>query len=128
MFVLVTTAAPGRDKSSATTEGNGWLKGALTECPWAISRQKNGHLREKFWHIATKSRPKAVVAVAHDLLILVYFVLQRGTPYEEKRGVAMSEAQKQRLIRHHVRRIGKLGIRVRTPAKPTTGQSTPTRK
>jgi hypothetical protein len=69
-----------------------------------------------------------VIAVAHDLLILVYFVLQRRTPYEEKRGVAMSEAQKQRLIRHHVRRPGKLGIRVRTPAKPTTGQSTPTRK
>jgi len=108
----------GRNKSSATTEGNSWLKGALTECAWAISRQKNGHLREKFWRIATKSPPKAVVAVAHDLLILVYFVLQRGTPYEEKRGVVMSDAQKQRLIRHHVRRLGKLGIRVRTPATP----------
>jgi transposase len=93
-----------------------------------LSQDRNGHLREKFWRIATKSPPKAVVAVAHDLLILVYFVLQRGTPYEEKRGVAMSEAQKQRLIRHHVRRLGKLGIRVRTPAKSVTGRSTPTRK
>ena len=37
--------------------------------------------------------------MSHDLLIVVYFVLQRGTPYEEKHGVAMSEAQKQRLIR-----------------------------
>jgi hypothetical protein len=48
-----------------------------------------------------------------DSLKLAYFVLQRGTPFEEKRGAPMSEHQKQRLIRHHVRRLGKLGIRLR---------------
>jgi hypothetical protein len=79
---------------------------------------KTGHLREKFWRIAAKgppqrSRPIAVVAVAHDLLKLAYFVLQRGTPYEEKRDQPMTEQQKQRLIRHHIRRLGKLGIPVR---------------
>jgi hypothetical protein len=68
-----------------------------------------------FWRIASKgdpkrSRPIAVVAVAHDLLKLAYFVLQRGTPYEEERGKSMSEQQKQRLVRHHVRSPGKLGI------------------
>jgi len=52
-----------------------------------------------------------VVAIGH--LLLAYFVLQRGTPYKEKRGSPMSEHQKQRLIRHHVRRLGKLGIRLR---------------
>jgi hypothetical protein len=79
---------------------------------------KEDHLRDKFWRIVAKgppqqSRPIAVVAIAHDLLRLAYFVLQRATPYEEKRGNPMSEQQKQRLIGHHVRRLGKLGIPVR---------------
>jgi transposase len=112
----------GRSKSSHTNRGNRWLRAALAESAWGVSRMKQGHLRDKFWRIASKgdpkrSRPIAVVAIAHDLLKLAYFVLQRGTPYEETRGKAMTEQQKQRLIRHHIRRLGKLGIPVRvTPA------------
>jgi transposase len=115
----------GRSKSSHTNPGNRWLRAALTESAWAVSRMKDGHLREKFWRIASRgepqrSRPIAVVAIGHDLLKLAYFVLQRGTPYEEKRGSAMSEDQRQRLIRHHIRRLGKLGIRLR-PSSSSPG-------
>jgi len=112
----------GRQKSSHTNPGNRWLRAAWTESAWGVSRMKEGHLREKFWRIAGKgppprSRPVAVVAIAHDLLKLAYFVLKRGTPYEETRGQPMTEAQKQRLIRHYIRRLGKLGIPLRpTPA------------
>jgi hypothetical protein len=61
------------------------LRAALTESAWAVSRMKQGHLRDKFWRIASKgdpqrSRPVAVVAIAHDLLKLAYFVLQRWNP------------------------------------------------
>jgi transposase len=104
----------GKNKSGATTEGSPWLKAALTESAWAVSHTKRGHLRDKYWRLAVKSKPKAIVAVAHDLLRLVYAVLQRGTPYEERGGQPMSEAQRDRLVRHHVRRLGKLGIRVPT--------------
>jgi transposase len=113
----------GRNKSSHTTKGNRWLRAALTESAWGVSRMKEGHLRDKFWRIAAKgepqrSRPIAVVAIAHDLLKLAYFVLQRGTPYEEQRGKPMSEQQQQRLIRHHLRRLGKLGLRLRPSPAP----------
>lgn len=125
----------GRDKSSHTNPGNKWLRAALTESAWGVSRMKEGHLREKFWRIASKgdpkrSRPIAVVAIAHDLLKLAYFVLQRGTPYEEERGNPMSEQQKQRLIQHHVRRLGKLGITVRLtpPTSPRPARASCKRK
>jgi transposase len=125
----------GRDKSSHTNPGNKWLRAALTESAWGVSRMKEGHLREKFWRIASKGDPKrqrpiAVVAIAHDLVKLAYFVLQRGTPYEEQRGKPMSEQQKQRLIQHHVRRLGKLGITVRVspPTKPQCSRATRKRK
>ena len=63
----------GHDKSSHTKKGNRWMRGARTESAWAVSKMKEGQLREKFWRIAGKGRPQsrrpiAVVAVAHDLL------------------------------------------------------------
>jgi transposase len=111
----------GRNRSSGTQPGNRWLKAALTETAWGVARKSNCHLRDKFWRIAAKSRPKAVVALAHDVLVLAYFVLQRGTPYVEQGPVQLSEPQKQRIVRHHIRRLGKLGIRVRTAPKLGTG-------
>ncbi len=113
----------GKNKSSGTTAGNPWLKSALAESSWAASHMKTGHLREKYWRLAPKSRPKAIIAVAHDLLVLAYFVLQRGTPYEEKKGEPLSQERRQSLIRHHVRRLGKLGICVRTTAHPHVSPS-----
>jgi len=114
----------GRSKSSHTTKGNRWLRAALAESAWGGSRMKEGHLRQKFWRIAAKgepkrSRPIAVVAIAHDLLKLAFFVLQRGTPYEEQRGKPMSDQQQQRLIRNHLRRLGKLGIRLSPSPAPS---------
>jgi hypothetical protein len=122
----------GRNKSSHTHTGNRWLRAAPTESAWAVSMMKTGHLREKFWRIAAKgqpqkSRPIAVVAVAHDVLKLAYLVLQRGTPYEEKRGQPMPEQQKQRLIRHPIRRLGKLGVPVRHRS-PSAGPTRSKRK
>jgi len=37
----------GKSKSSGTTKGNRWLRGALTESAWAASKKRSGHLREK---------------------------------------------------------------------------------
>jgi transposase len=110
----------GKNKNSSTQPGNRWLKSALTETAWGVARKKDCHLRDKFWRIAAKNRPKAVVAIAHDVLLLAYYVLQRGTPYFEKGPKPLSEPQKQRIIRHHIRRLGKLGVRVRTGTQLAT--------
>jgi transposase len=111
----------GRDRSSHTTKGNRWLRAALTESAWSASTRKNCHLKEKFWRLAAKGRSIAVVAVAHQILTLSYFVLRRGAPYEEKRGEQMSEQQRQRLIRHHAKRLGKLGISLHAASAPSGG-------
>jgi transposase len=105
----------GRNRSNRTMGGNPWLRGALTECAWAASAKKNCFLKEKFWRITTKSGGKknsALVAVAHSILQLVYEVLRSGEPYHDRQAPALSEQQKERLICHHVRRLGKLGVRV----------------
>jgi hypothetical protein len=108
----------GKNKSSHTTGGNPWLRSALTECAWAAANTKACFLKEKFWRIATKSggkKPPAAVAVAHTLAHLIYEVLATCEPYCEKRGPVLDSRRKERIIRHHVRRLGKLGVTVYAP-------------
>ena len=106
----------GKNKSSRTTGGNPWLRSALTECAWAAAAKKNCFLKDKFWRITSKSGGKkapAIVAVAHTLLLLAYQVLQTHQPFEDRTAPPLDERQKQRLIQHHIRRLGKLGIPIR---------------
>jgi transposase len=103
----------GKNKSSNTTGGNRWLRSILTECAWAASAKKDCFLKPKFWRITTKSggkKPPAVMAVAHTLLILIYQVLATGQRYQDKQAPVLNERQKERMIRHHIRRLGKLGV------------------
>jgi hypothetical protein len=52
-------------------------------------------------------------------------VLQTMKPFEDQTAPPMQERQKQRLIRHHIRRLGKLGIAIYAvaPSSPGTGKA-----
>jgi transposase len=106
----------GKNKSSRTTGGNPWLRSSLVECSWAASVKRNCFLREKFWRIVSKSREHnkgpALIAVAHTLLQLIFQVLSTGQPYVERGLPPLDERQRNRMIRHHVRRLGRLGIAI----------------
>ena len=83
---------------------------------WAASVKKDCYLKGKFWRLAAEGKKRAIVAVAHNLLVLVYHVLASGQPYQE-RGLVLSEQRhKQRRIRHHLRALGCLGVNVGCPA------------
>ena len=98
---------------------NPWLRSALVECSWAATTKRGCFLKDKFWRIVSKTREHkkgpALIAVAHTLLRLVYQVLNTGKPYVEHGPPPLDERQKERTIRHHVRRLGKLGIAVYSP-------------
>jgi transposase len=117
----------GKNRSSHTTGGNRWLRGTLTECAWAAAAKKNCFIKDKFWRITTKSGGKkapAVVAIAHTLLILIYQALNTSQPYQDKRVPVLDQRQKQRMIRHHIRRLGKLGIAVCSPRPGSSATAT----
>lgn len=115
----------GKNKSSHTTGGNPWLRSSLVECSWAAAAKKNCFLKEKFWRIVSKTRERkkgpALIAVAHTVLKLIYQTLNTGKPYVERGSPPLDELQKQRIIRHHARRLGKLGIAVYSTRPVATG-------
>lgn len=106
----------GKKKGARNTGGNPWLRSALTECAWAATKKKGCYLKDKFWRIVTKHNGKkapAMFAIGHELLLLIYDVLRTGEEYQEPKAIKeMTNQQRERLVRHHVRRLGKLGVAV----------------
>lgn len=100
----------GRNKNRHTTHGNPWFRTTLTECAWAASRTKGTVFQLKYESLKpTLGHNAAIVGVAHLLAETIYHVLTRGEPYRERRPQQLEEVQRQRIIRHHVRRLRRLG-------------------
>jgi transposase len=102
----------GKAKPAKIPRGNRWLRTTLVECAWAASKTKDCFLKDRFWRLAARGKKRALVAIAHSILVLLYRTLSTGQPYQERGAVEVNEPKRQRLIQHHVRRLGRLGVAV----------------
>jgi len=55
---------------------------------------------------------KAIVAVAHSILVIAYHVLRDGQPYRELGGDYFERLNADRLTRYHTKRLAALGYTV----------------
>jgi transposase len=64
--------------------GNKYLRSALYEVAWTISRTKDNYL-SAFYHrmVRRRGKKKAITAVAHKVLVIVYHILRTKTPYKD---------------------------------------------
>jgi hypothetical protein len=77
----------GKRKSGRTGSGNRWLRGALLEAAWAAARSRRTYLSAEYHRLAVRRGGKrAIVAVAHTILIIIYHLLGEGTVYQELGG------------------------------------------
>ncbi|WP_143414975.1 IS110 family transposase [Geobacillus sp. E263] len=75
----------GKRKSTRTTKGNPHIKSALCEAAWALSRCRNQRLAAKYWSLAARrGKKKALVAMAHRMLTIIYCMLSRKEPFREQ--------------------------------------------
>jgi transposase len=103
----------GKRLKEQTTSGNVWLKGVLSECAWAAARTKETYLAAQFKRLARRRGVyKALIAVAHSLLVIIYHVLQRGEAYRELGGDYFAQIDSQRAERYHIKRLTALGYQV----------------
>jgi transposase len=74
----------GKRKSTRTSKGNPHIKSAMCEVAWAISRCRNRWLAAKFWSIASRrGKKKALVAISHRMLRIIYSMLINKEHYRE---------------------------------------------
>jgi transposase len=104
----------GKRKSGRTTKGNKWLRVVLVQCAWAASRCRGGHLRQLYGRLAgRRGKKRALVAVAHRLLVIIYNVLSKGQVYEEPVPRPAERLQdRERLKERLIRRLQRLGVKV----------------
>jgi transposase len=104
----------GKRRSGRTTKGNAWLRVLLVQCAWAAGRSKGTYLQSMFRRLASRRGTKrALVAVGHRLLEIVYAVLKKGQNYRELGSDYLDRAQdRERLKTRLVKRLEKLGVKV----------------
>jgi transposase len=101
----------GTAKRTSVSRGNRWLRTTLVECAWAASRLKDSPSKEQFAKLAAKGRKVALMAVAHSLAVIIHRTLATGQQWQPA-DRPMDEAKRERLVRHYIRRLGKLGVQV----------------
>jgi transposase len=75
----------GKHRSGKTRKGNRWLRGALTEAALAAgTRSSKGAFGARYRRIMRHAgHKKAVIAVAHAMLVTAYHLLARKTTYQD---------------------------------------------
>jgi transposase len=103
----------GKRRSGRTTKGSRWLRQALTQAAWAASHTKDTYLAAQFRRLAARrGKKRALVALGHTLLVIIYHLLRDGTTYRELGGDFLDRLEPDRLTRQLVRRLEKLGHQV----------------
>lgn len=106
----------GIQNGSQTTQGNAYLRTTLVQCAWAATRKQHSIFQATFRQLSPRrGQKRAIVAVAHQMPIVLYCILKQGVPF---RGAehAPQQRRRQRRAHHHLRCLRRLGIAVEIPA------------
>lgn len=99
----------GKIKSTKVMEGNKWLKSKLVEAGWAASRSKETYLGSKYRSLVRSKGPKkAIVALAHKILISVYYMLKEKVVYKDLGVSYLGKLKKEKLISFYKEQLAKL--------------------
>ena len=103
----------GKHKSGKTRKGNPWLRAALVEAALGAIHTRGCALGARYRRIMRhRGHKKAVVAVAHAILVTAYHILKLGTTYRELGADYYDKRSAQRVARRAVETLERQGYRV----------------
>ena len=103
----------GRRMSGKTTSGDVWLRAVLGEVAWSITHTSGNYLVALYHRLARRrGKQKAIVALAHSLLVSIYHMLRDHQPYRDLGPDHFDRLESVRIQRHYVRRLEQLGYAV----------------
>jgi transposase len=109
----------GKHRSGKTRHGSKWLRSILVEIAWAASRTKGTYFSSQYKRLASRrGKKRALVAVAHSILVIIYHVMKEKAPYQELGEDFFEKLNSTRLTHYYQRNLEKLGYEVTvTPKK-----------
>ncbi len=104
----------GKHRSTRTRSGNPWLTSALVEAAWSAIRVKDCYLAVRYQRIRKRrGEQRAIIAVAHTLLVICWHLLTDEVVYEELGpNYLAGRDQPERRRKHLVRQLEQLGYAV----------------
>jgi transposase len=100
----------GKRRSGKTRKGSPWLRTLLVEAATAAARTKDTALQARYRRLAARrGRKRAIVAVAHAILVIAYHILKEGTCYRDgvdPAAAARARAARERRLVHGLERLG----------------------
>jgi transposase len=103
----------GKRLSGTTTKGNGHLKAILCEVAGNLMRMPETALCSLYHRIARRrGKPRAMMAVAHSLLVSIFYMLKNHVAYQELGPEYFQRQDRHQLERRYVKRLEQLGFEV----------------
>lgn len=81
----------------------------MTECAWSATRKKGTYFRARYNRLASRrGKKRALVAIAAEMLKVVYHMLKDGSAYKELGEDYLSDRRKEAQIQYHRAQLDKL--------------------
>ena len=100
----------GKRKSGKTPHGNKTLKSTLTQCAQSAKKNKNSFFSAQYSRLVShRGKNRATMAVAHSMLIAIYFVLN-GCVFKDLGADYYLQFNREKKINSHIKQLSKLGV------------------
>jgi len=111
--------APGNNESAGkrysgkTRKGNQALTSALIQAAHAASHTRSTYLSAQYHRLAgRRGKKRAIVAVAHSILVIAYHLIQRKEPYRELGSDYFDKRKPEATAKRLLKRLSQLGYDV----------------
>jgi transposase len=103
----------GKRRSSHIGPGNPWLRATLVEAAWAATHATHTYLAAQYRRLAARrGHKRALIAVAHTILLIAYRIIRDGTTYEDLGSNYFDDRNRRATLRRSVQRLERLGYKV----------------
>ena len=103
----------GKRTSGKTRKGNRFLRTILVQAAHAAARTQGTYLSAQYRRLATRrGKKRAILAVAHAMLVMAYDMIPRQEPYREAGADDFDQLQPEDTARRLVKRLESLGYQV----------------
>jgi transposase len=103
----------GKRLSGKTRKGSRWLRQVLVEAAHVAAKTKQTYLAAQYQRIAARrGKRRALMALGHTILIIVYYVLARKQPYQDLGTAYFDKVEQHRVQQRLVHRLERLGYQV----------------
>ena len=108
----------GKRRSGKTRKGNKILKSTLVECAQSAVQHKNSFFYAQYQRISMRrGKKRALLAVAHSMLIAIYHMLKEDIEYNELGADFYNKFNREKKANSYLKKLKELGYNVQLTAQ-----------